>query len=62
MIKIPNNTLWQYLEKEHLDIDDEMTDEQWELFVNDYNDSFADTVSNIGHDLFKEALEKYNND
>ena len=50
MNEIPKNTLWQYLEKEHLDPENEITDEQWIEFVNDYEDSFADKVSQLGNE------------
>ena len=50
MTEIPKNTLWQYLEKEHLDPENEITDEQWIQFVNDCEDSFADKVSQLGQE------------
>ena len=50
LTEIPKNTLWQYLEKEHLDPENEITDEQWIEFVNDYEDSFADKVSQLGNE------------
>jgi hypothetical protein len=50
MTEIPKNTLWQYLEKEHLDPENEITDEQWIQFVNDCEDSFADQVSQLGQE------------
>ena len=36
------NVLWQYFEKDH--IAEELTDEQWNKFLVDYQDGFADGV------------------
>tara|TARA_Y100000004_G_scaffold5877_1_gene6826 strand:- start:902 stop:1162 length:261 start_codon:yes stop_codon:yes gene_type:complete len=36
------NVLWQYYEKEH--IAEDFTDEQWNKFLEDYQDGFADSV------------------
>tara|TARA_Y100001938_G_C8088024_1_gene433277 strand:+ start:2419 stop:2613 length:195 start_codon:yes stop_codon:yes gene_type:complete len=33
--------LWQYYEKEHVDINDEMSDDEWESFVDEKQDAFA---------------------
>ena len=41
-ITIPNNTLWQYLEKEHLDTDNKLTDKQWTKFVEDNQYYFSE--------------------
>ena len=52
MMKIPKHTLWQYLEKEHLDPDNKLTNEQWKTFIEKNNDSFADFCSEVGQELF----------
>ena len=36
------NVLWQYYEKEH--IAEDLTDEQWNKFLEDKQDGFADSV------------------
>ena len=62
MTEIPKNTLWQYLEKEHLDPENEITDEQWIEFVNDCEDSFADKVSQLGHEYLAYWRDSLRND
>tara|TARA_R100001530_G_scaffold46877_1_gene35241 strand:+ start:1908 stop:2099 length:192 start_codon:yes stop_codon:yes gene_type:complete len=51
-MKIPKNTLYQYLEKEHLDIDNKLTKEQWNIFVEKNSSSFAESCSRVGLELF----------
>ena len=34
-MELPKNTLWQYLEKEHLDPNNKLTDEQWQGFLDE---------------------------
>ena len=51
---IPKNSLWQFLEKEHLDTEGVLTDEQWNIFLNQYNDCFADEASCLGQEMFRE--------
>ena len=57
-ITIPNNTLWQYLEKEHLDTDNKLTDKQWTKFVEDNQDYFSEKCSELGGDLCCEFIRK----
>ena len=52
------NTLWQYLDKEHLDINNELSQKQWNDFVEKYNDCFANECSTVGQDLFYEFINK----
>ena len=53
----PKNTLWQYLEKEHVcDESDNISDEEWEQFCHEYGASFAETCSEIGNNLFGDYL------
>jgi len=58
-IKIPMNTLWQYLEKEHLDSDNKLTQEQWEEFVDMYQNTFCGLCSEIGQELWEDFCEDY---
>jgi len=52
------NTLWQYLDKEHLDTDNELSQKQWNDFVEEYSNCFADECSTVGQDLFYEFITK----
>ena len=52
-IKIPSNSLWQYLEKEHLDTDNKLTQEEWEEFVNMFQGTYADICSGEGQVMFR---------
>ena len=51
-IKIPSNSLWQYLEKEHLDLDNKLTQEEWEEFVNMFQSTYVDICTEEGQVLF----------
>ena len=53
-IKIPSNSLWQYLEKEHLDLDNKLTQEEWEEFVNMFQDTYVDICTEEGQVLFRD--------
>jgi hypothetical protein len=45
------HTLWQYLEKEQLDPKDELTNKQWRGFVNEFDESFVEIVTELGQDF-----------
>ena len=49
-MKIPNNTLYQYMEKEH--IDEEISNEKWQRFIEENQDQFADQCSEIAQRLY----------
>ena len=56
-MKIPKNSLWQYLQKEHLcDESHNISDEEWEQFCRQYGGSFAEACSEIGYNLFGDYL------
>ena len=55
-IEIPKNSLWQYLDKNTLDDEGKLTDEQWQEFLNRNNENFASECSYIGRDLFEDFL------
>ena len=60
-IKIPDNTLWQYLEKEHLIDEDSgftLTNDEWKEFCRLYNDTFANSCSEIGRELLENYLNQ----
>ena len=51
-----SNTLYQYMNKEHLDLENQITNEEWEDFLDKYQDDFADCCSELAHELFAEYL------
>ena len=62
MMEIPkinqelSNTLYQYMKKEHLDTHNEITDDEWEDFIDEYQDYFAERCSELAYELFAEYL------
>ena len=52
--------LWQTLEKEHLDLDNELSNEEWNMFVEEYEDVFASFTSRYGYELFYNFKHKKN--
>ena len=57
-IGIPENSLYQWLEKKHLDPDNELSDFEWGVFVEKCENSFGDEVYQVG----KEFLENWISD
>ena len=51
-----SNTLYQYMKKEHLDLENELSDDEWENFIDEYQDCFADRCSELAYELFAEYL------
>lgn len=49
-----HSCLYQWLERHHLDKGYELTQDQWEVFVENYGDVFAETVSELGVELFED--------
>ena len=56
-IKIPSNSLWMYLEKEHLDLDNKLTQEEWEWFVNMFQLTYVDICTEEGQVLFADYCD-----
>jgi hypothetical protein len=52
-MELPKNTLWQYLEKEHLDPDNELTNDQWQAFVDEHEGEFGERASVMGQDMME---------
>ena len=48
---IPENSLYQWLEKKHLD--PSLSDEEWEEFVDTCQDSFATACRDVGKDFLE---------
>ena len=51
-----SNTLYQYMNKEHLDLENKLSDDEWEDFLDEYQDCFADRCSELAYELFTEFL------
>ena len=51
-----SNTLYQYMKKEHLDTHNKITNDEWEDFVDEYQDYFAERSSELSYELFAEYL------
>ena len=56
-----NSSLWQALEKEHLDPENKITEAQWNSFLGMYSSIYADQASELGQDLFDEYKDNYLN-
>lgn len=50
------NTLWQTIEKEHMEANagESITDEEWEMFVNRLQNAFADEVSELALEFWRD--------
>jgi len=53
---IPENVLWQYLEKEHLDSENELTEKEWNDFVETHQSAFTSECSIQGQEIFADFL------
>lgn len=51
-----SNTLYQYMKKEHLDLENKLSDDEWENFLDRYQDDFANSCSELAYELFEEFL------
>ena len=51
-----SNTLYQYMNKEHLDLENKLSDDEWENFLDRYQDDFANSCSELAYELFAEYL------
>jgi hypothetical protein len=49
-IRVPNNSLWQYIERDHIDSNIKKT--IWEEFVLSYQDEFAEKVSELAQEMW----------
>lgn len=56
-----NSSLWQAMEKEHLDPENKISDAQWHSFLGMYSSIYADQASELAHDLFDEYKDNYLN-
>ena len=62
MITIDNlleNTLYQYIDKEDIDPHNELTNENWEDFLNQYASTFASEASELANSLLDEYKLNY---
>ena len=51
-----SNSLYQYMKKEHLDLENKITNDEWEDFIDEYQDYFAERSSELAYELFAEYL------
>ena len=51
-----SNTLYQYMKKEHLDLRNLLNDDEWEDFIDEYQDCFAEQCGELARVLFTEFL------
>ena len=56
-----NSSLWQAMEKEHLDPENKISDAQWHSFLGMYSSIYADQARELAHDLFDEYKDNYLN-
>jgi|TARA_R100000479_G_C6274010_1_gene160536 ubiquinone biosynthesis protein UbiJ len=54
--------LWQTIEKEHIEsmTGESITDEEWEMFVNALQDAFADEVSALALEFWRDYNDEVN--
>ena len=52
IIDLLGDTLYQYMEKEH--IDKNCSDEKWDKFVEDFGGVFAELTSELARELYDE--------
>ena len=52
-----NKSLYQYLDKEHLDPDNKITQDEWEDFVHRYSRSCREVFDEEAHECFETFLE-----
>ncbi len=57
--KVITDKLWQTVSKEDLDPRNKLTDEQWQVFVDSNQDSFAEQVSELADLYFREHLAEH---
>jgi hypothetical protein len=56
-----NNALWQGMEKEHLDLNNQISEAQWSRFLGMYSSIYADEASELAQRLFSEYKINYLN-
>ena len=54
-----DNTLWQVMDKDALDDQDKLNNDEWQDFINQYSIVFAECASDVARDLFREYLINY---
>jgi len=55
-IKVPDNSLWQYIERHHIDSD--IKKKIWEEFVLSYQDEFAEKVSEMAKEMWQNYIRR----
>ena len=54
-----DNVLWQVMDKDALDDQDKLNNDEWQDFINQYSMVFAENASDLARDLFREYLINY---
>ena len=60
IINLLGNTLYQYIEKNH--IDKNCSDEKWDKFVEDFGSVFAENCSELARELYNEFNNREEDD
>ena len=55
---IPDDVLFQYFTKEYLDVEEELTEDQWEEFLCEYQSPLASEVNYLAKGMFREYLQQ----
>lgn len=53
-IQVPSNSLWQYIERDHIDSD--IKKSLWEEFVMSHQDEFAEKVSELAEEMWQNYI------
>ena len=57
-IHVPSNSLWQYIESDHIDSD--IKKSLWEEFVMSHQDEFAEKVSELAEEMWQNYISGAN--
>jgi len=53
-IQVPDNSLWQYIERDHIDSD--IKKKTWMKFVESHQDEFAEKVSELAEEMWQNYI------
>ena len=56
----PNDVLFQYFTKAHLDTHNNLTEEEWEEFLYEYQDGFAEEATEMAKEMMANFMEEKN--
>ena len=55
---LPDDVLFQYFTKKHLDVCNKLTEEQWEEFLSENQPRFAYEVTAIANEMMENCIEE----